>query len=60
MGLDLQGLACNTVVAATRGVVALAEPFVLAGKVVYLNHKGGVVRWRGLLTDGRAGGNSCI
>lgn len=43
MGLDLQGQAGDTVVAAARGVVALVEPFLLAGNVVYLNHGGGLV-----------------
>lgn len=43
MGLDLQGAVGDTVVAAARGVVALVEPFLLAGNVVYLNHGGGLV-----------------
>ena len=43
MGLDLQGAVGDTVVAAAHGVVALVEPFLLAGNVVYLNHGGGLV-----------------
>lgn len=43
MGLDLQGLQGDTVVAAARGVVVLTEPFLLAGNVVYLNHGGGLL-----------------
>lgn len=43
MGLDLQGFQGDTVVAAARGVVALVEPFLLAGNVVYLNHGAGIV-----------------
>lgn len=43
MGLDLQGLQGDTVVAAARGVVALVEPFLLAGNIVYLNHGGGLL-----------------
>jgi len=43
MGLDLQGLRGDTVVAATRGVVELVEPFLLAGNVVYLNHGAGLL-----------------
>lgn len=43
MGLDLRGTTGDTVVAAAPGVVALVEPFLLAGNVVYLNHGGGVV-----------------
>ena len=43
MGLDLDGEVGDTVVAAAHGVVALVEPFLLAGNVVYLNHGGGLV-----------------
>ena len=43
MGLDLQGAGGDTVVAAARGVVALVEPFLLAGNIVYLNHGGGLL-----------------
>ncbi len=43
MGLDLQGLRGDTVVASTRGVVVLVEPFLLAGNIVYLNHGAGLL-----------------
>lgn len=43
MGLDLQGFQGDTVVAATRGVVVLVEPFLLAGNIVYVNHGGGLL-----------------
>lgn len=43
MGLDLQGLRGDTVVASARGVVVLTEPFLLAGNVVYLNHGAGLL-----------------
>ncbi len=43
MGLDLRGARGDTVVAATRGVVELVEPFLLAGNVVYLNHGAGLL-----------------
>ncbi len=43
MGLDLQGLTGDTVVAAADGVVALVDGFLLAGNIVYLNHGGGLV-----------------
>ncbi len=43
MGLDLQGFQGDTVVAAARGVVALVEPFLLAGNIVYLNHGAGLL-----------------
>jgi murein DD-endopeptidase MepM/ murein hydrolase activator NlpD len=43
MGLDLQGYQGDTVFAAARGVVALVEPFLLAGNIVYLNHGGGLL-----------------
>lgn len=42
-GLDLRGATGDTVVAATRGVVALVERFELAGNNVYINHGGGLV-----------------
>lgn len=43
MGLDLDGEPGDTVVAATRGVVALVDDFLLAGNIVYLNHGGGLL-----------------
>ena len=43
MGLDLDGEPGDTVVAATRGVVALVDEFLLAGDIVYLNHGGGLL-----------------
>lgn len=43
MGLDLQGFQGDTVVAAARGVVALVEPFLLAGNIVYVNHGAGLL-----------------
>jgi len=43
MGLDLDGNPGDTVVAVSRGVVVLADEFLLAGKVVYLNHGGGLL-----------------
>lgn len=43
MGLDLRGATGDTVVAAATGVVALVEPFLLAGNIVYLNHGGGLL-----------------
>jgi murein DD-endopeptidase MepM/ murein hydrolase activator NlpD len=43
LGLDLQGVQGDTVLAAARGVVQVVEPFLLAGNVVYLNHGAGVV-----------------
>jgi len=43
MGLDLQGSRGDTVVAATRGVVVLVEPFLLAGNIVYVNHGAGLL-----------------
>ena len=43
MGLDLQGFTGDTVVAAADGVVALADGFLYAGNVVYLNHGGALV-----------------
>jgi murein DD-endopeptidase MepM/ murein hydrolase activator NlpD len=43
MGLDLQGTRGDTVVASAAGTVALVEPFLLAGNIVYLNHGGGLL-----------------
>jgi hypothetical protein len=43
MGLDLDGDPGDTVFAATRGVVALVDDFLLAGNIVYLNHGGGLL-----------------
>jgi murein DD-endopeptidase MepM/ murein hydrolase activator NlpD len=43
MGLDLDGEPGDTVVAVTRGVVALVDQFVLAGNIVYLNHGAGLI-----------------
>lgn len=43
MGLDLRGVAGDTVVAAARGIVEVVAPFLLAGNVVYLNHGGGLL-----------------
>lgn len=43
LGLDLDGNPGDTVVAATRGVVALVDSFLLAGNIVYLNHGGGLL-----------------
>lgn len=43
MGLDLDGEPGDTVRAATRGVVALVDDFLLAGGIVYLNHGQGLV-----------------
>ncbi|MFQ5537904.1 MAG: M23 family metallopeptidase [Gemmatimonadota bacterium] len=43
MGLDLRGAPGDTVVAAARGVVEMADAFVLAGNVVYINHGGGLL-----------------
>jgi murein DD-endopeptidase MepM/ murein hydrolase activator NlpD len=42
-GLDLRGAPGDTVVAPTRGVVALVEQFELAGNNVYINHGAGLV-----------------
>ncbi len=42
-GLDLRGAPGDTVLAPTRGVVALAEQFELAGNNVYINHGAGLV-----------------
>jgi murein DD-endopeptidase MepM/ murein hydrolase activator NlpD len=43
MGLDLQGFQGDTVVAAMDGVVALVDHFLLAGRIVYLNHGAGLI-----------------
>ncbi len=43
LGVDFSGGVGATVRAANRGVVALADTFFLAGRVVYLDHGGGVV-----------------
>lgn len=43
MGLDLDGEIGDTVVAVTRGVVALVDEFLLAGNIVYLNHGAGLL-----------------
>lgn len=43
MGLDLDGEPGDTIVAPTRGVVALVDDFLLAGRIVYLNHGGNLV-----------------
>jgi murein DD-endopeptidase MepM/ murein hydrolase activator NlpD len=43
LGVDFRGALGDTVVAANRGVVVLAEPFFLAGNIVYVSHGGGVV-----------------
>jgi len=43
MGLDLDGEPGDTVVAVTRGVVALVDDFLYAGNIVYLNHGGGLL-----------------
>ena len=42
-GLDLDGDTGDTVVAATRGVVAITGQFELAGNNVYINHGAGLV-----------------
>lgn len=42
-GLDLQGFRGDTVVATTRGVVALVDGFLLAGNLVYVNHGAGLL-----------------
>ena len=43
MGLDLAGARGDTVWAAADGVVTLADRFLLAGNLVYLNHGAGLV-----------------
>ena len=43
LGIDYQGAPGSPVFAANRGVVALVDTFFLAGRVVYIDHGGGVV-----------------
>ncbi|HYC51705.1 MAG TPA: M23 family metallopeptidase [Gemmatimonadaceae bacterium] len=43
LGVDYQGAPGAPVYAANRGVVALVDTFFLAGRVVYIDHGGGVV-----------------
>jgi murein DD-endopeptidase MepM/ murein hydrolase activator NlpD len=43
LGVDYQGATGTPIVAANRGVVALVDTFFLAGRVVYIDHGGGVV-----------------
>ena len=43
LGVDYQGAVGTPIVAANRGVVALVDTFFLAGRLVYLDHGGGVV-----------------
>jgi murein DD-endopeptidase MepM/ murein hydrolase activator NlpD len=43
LGVDYQGAPGSPVFAANRGVVALVDTFFLAGRVVYIDHGGGVV-----------------
>jgi len=43
LGVDYQGASGAPVLAANRGVVALVDTFFLAGRVVYVDHGGGVV-----------------
>ncbi|MCG6954465.1 MAG: M23 family metallopeptidase [Gemmatimonadetes bacterium] len=43
LGLDLNGAVGDTVVATTRGVVALVDRFLLAGNIVYVSHGAGLV-----------------
>jgi murein DD-endopeptidase MepM/ murein hydrolase activator NlpD len=43
LGVDYQGAPGAPVHAANRGVVALVDTFFLAGRVVYIDHGGGVV-----------------
>jgi murein DD-endopeptidase MepM/ murein hydrolase activator NlpD len=43
LGIDYAGAAGAPVRAANRGVVALVDTFFLAGRVVYIDHGGGVV-----------------
>jgi murein DD-endopeptidase MepM/ murein hydrolase activator NlpD len=43
LGVDYQGAVGAPVFAANRGVVALVDTFFLAGRVVYVDHGGGVV-----------------
>jgi murein DD-endopeptidase MepM/ murein hydrolase activator NlpD len=43
LGVDYQGAVGAPILAANRGVVALVDTFFLAGRVVYIDHGGGVV-----------------
>ena len=43
LGVDYQGAPGSPVFAANRGVVALVDTFFLAGRVVYIDHGGGIV-----------------
>ncbi len=43
LGVDFSGAVGTPVRASNRGVVALVDDFYLAGKVIYLDHGGGVV-----------------
>lgn len=43
LGVDYAGASGAPVLAANRGVVALVDTFFLAGRIVYVNHGGGVV-----------------
>ena len=43
LGVDYRGRVGEPVFAANRGVVALVDTFFLAGRIVYLDHGGGVV-----------------
>jgi murein DD-endopeptidase MepM/ murein hydrolase activator NlpD len=43
LGVDFRGNVGDTIRAANRGVVALVDTFYLAGKVVYIDHGGGIV-----------------
>ena len=43
LGVDYRGAPGEPVYAANRGVVALVDTFFLAGRVVYIDHGGGVV-----------------
>lgn len=43
LGVDYRGAPGEPVFAANRGVVALVDTFFLAGRVVYIDHGGGVV-----------------
>lgn len=43
LGVDYQGAPGAPVLAANRGIVALVDTFFLAGRLVYIDHGGGVV-----------------
>lgn len=43
LGVDYAGVAGAPVFAANRGVVALVDTFFLAGRIIYVDHGGGVV-----------------